>query len=352
MSIKFPSLPLSESKPKLLDDYSQPFDPKKLDSWFCSEFQLESGQFARDVNVAYMSFGNLNSSRSNCLLICHALTGNPNVFDWWSGLIGPGKAFDTEKYFIICMNIIGSCYGTTAIHPDIDENSSYPTYSVRDAAAIQLRLLKEKFEISKLFAVVGGSLGGMIAMECLCIDPEFVHCLVLLSCSARQGAWQRALNHIQRQLIDQLKNDSIGLSLARQLAMITYRTCSLYSSKFTGSGEVEKYLNYQGNKFCQRFDSRTYNRLTKMLDSHDIQRGREENYLKTLNQSILIFGISSDLLYPIEEQKSLAKMFPISTFIEIQSEEGHDGFLLEQNFTEPIIREFLDKQYQKMSNNL
>lgn len=354
-------------------------------------FELENGQKLVEVVAAYQTYGKLNSERTNCILVCHALTGNshaagilnseesdPNSnFDllskyskmfkgkpgWWDALIGPGKLFDTDKYFVLCSNILGSCYGSTgpvSINPasGIAYQVNFPSISVRDMVNVQKALI-DYFKINQIVTVTGGSLGGMQALEWGVMYPELVKSIIPIGTSAKHSAWAIGISETERLAI---KNDSDwqsgfykkqpqkGLSLARQIAMISYRSFTSFDDKF-GREKVEgkekfqiaNYLKYQGNKLVERFDANTYLLLADVMDQHDISRGRDEveNVLKKIKPKTLVIGISSDILYPIIEQKYLVQHIPQAQYAEINSRHGHDAFLIEFDQLSSIIRPFL-----------
>mmetsp|Transcript_19345 Transcript_19345/g.27200 ORF Transcript_19345/g.27200 Transcript_19345/m.27200 type:complete len:568 (+) Transcript_19345:527-2230(+) len=384
-------------------------------------FELESGEFLPHAQLRYMTYGTLNEERNNVLVVCHALTGNASLHSWWGDLLGPGQAFDTDKYFVVCCNILGSCYGSTGpaspIHGgsnndnDIDNDHPeqpqqppqtetygihFPDVSVRDSVTLQLHMLQNDLGIKSVKCVIGGSFGGMQAIEHavqagsvgsqFAIDDDtgkavpFVRSVVPIACGAAHTAWQIGISEVQRQAIyaDPKWNDGHpdpsdpplkGLSVARQIGMVTYRTAMGYESKFgrkvrhrdgaaagTSSNthhvpygrhaqwEVKSYLEYQGWKFLSRFDPVTYIKLTEQLDTHDVgrNRGGKELALSSVKIPAMIMGIDSDILYPIHEQEELANLFPNGHLKVIHSDAGHDGFLLEQEQVAKHIIHFLE----------
>eukprot|EP00039_Didymoeca_costata_P006707 m.92530 g.92530 ORF g.92530 m.92530 type:complete len:404 (-) comp13357_c0_seq1:2331-3542(-) len=344
------------------------------------EFTFENGSKLRQVPVCYKTWGKLNDSRNNCVVICHALTGNASVDVWWGGMVGEGKSVDTSKYFVICSNVLGSCYGTcgpTSINPDTGKpyGKDFPFTTVRDVVNLQKELLKG-LGIEGVQCVIGGSMGGMQVLEWQMIDFPKAQAGVVLSTGARHTPWQIGVSELQRQAIyaDPKYNGGAyslndkpnrGLAVARQIAMVSYRTHNSYLTKFgrklaemdatkqslqrTQSGDpfaVQTYLSYQGQKFVDRgFDANSYITLTRCMDSHDISRNRGD-YLKVLNsitQPMLIVGITSDVLYPPVEQIELAEHLGNAELKLIESDEGHDGFLLEQSRIGPLIHQFLDR---------
>jgi len=310
------------------------------------------------------------------------------LHSWWGGLLGDGLAFDTSKYFIVCANILGSCYGSTSptspnpAHPDKKAYfTSFPDITVRDTVRLQLQMLQKDLKIKSVKSVIGGSFGGMQTLEYNLLagsensefltedGKPFIRSAIPIACGAVHTAWQIAISETQRQAIyadpkwnngDVDPNDQpvTGLAVARQIGMVTYRTPLGYEQKFgravqKGSVEigtkavwqVKSYLEYQGEKFLSRFDPITYLKLTEQMDTHDVGRGRggKEKALSTVKIPNLILGIDSDVLYPITEQEELEELLPNSELKAIRSDAGHDGFLLEQDQVGKHIIDFLDK---------
>eukprot|EP00043_Microstomoeca_roanoka_P009843 m.93660 g.93660 ORF g.93660 m.93660 type:complete len:390 (+) comp14709_c0_seq2:79-1248(+) len=329
-----------------------------------ASFQLESGVIMKNVNVNVNTYGTLNADADNAIVVCHALTGNAAVHTWWAGLFGNGNPLDTSKYFVVCANILGSCYGTTGpscINPETGKRygSTFPAVTVRDCARLHHHVLTRCLGIRSFACVIGGSLGGMQTLEW----SQFpnVKSFVVMACNAAHTPWQIGISEAQRQAIyaDPLWNGGDydhdfppkgGLAVARQMAMVFYRTHKAYSAKFgrdtTAEGEYQvcSYLHYQGNKFIDRFDASCYVAITKMMDTHDMGRGRGDisKVLAETRQPCLIIGIDSDILYPLSEQQQLAAHLPGSIFVVIESVHGHDGFLLEQKQINAALLSFLE----------
>lgn len=348
----------------MIDEYGQMDDSGKTFSM--QSFPLESGVILEDARVRYNCYGTLNSKKDNIMVVCHALTGNASLHTWWGDLLGKGKAFDTSKYFIVCANVLGSCYGSSgprSINPISGKpyGIKFPAITIRDTVTMQINMVKEVFGASSVACVVGGSMGGMQALEWAHLGKDYVRSAIIIGCGSAHSAWQIGISEAQRQAIyaDENWNGGFmdphnpvrrGLAVARQFAMITYRTAKGYQKKFgrninekSDSWEVKDYLEYQGEKFLDRFDAVTYVKLTEQMDTHDIGRGRGgiANALKEILCPILIMGIDSDVLYPLHEQEEMAKMIPTSQFKMISSTNGHDGFLLEQEQISDYIRSFL-----------
>jgi homoserine O-acetyltransferase/O-succinyltransferase len=345
-----------------------------------SPLVLECGQFLAPVNVAYETYGELNAARNNAILVCHALTASAHAAGynsndeksagWWNELIGPNKALDTNRYFVICSNILGGCYGTTgptSMNPATGEkfNASFPRITIRDIVNVQKRLL-DTLGVRKLFSVIGSSLGGMQVLEWAVMYPDFCETIIPISTSASQSAWCIALNAIARTAItnDPQWNEgnygeqpAAGLSHARMLGMITYRTPEELDERFGRKREkqnpfdrsnrfdVESYLHYQGEKLVDRFDANTYLTLSHATDSHDLAVGRGplEEVCSTIRAKALCVGVSSDIRYPTREQKHLAQVIPYAEYAEIESVHGHDAFLIEYDQLTRIIVDFFER---------
>jgi homoserine O-acetyltransferase len=362
--------------------------------------RLENGYYLYPVTVAYETHGRLNSDGSNAILICHALTGDAHVAGegvyneellsavphlramktgqpgWWDGMIGPGKTFDPARYFIICSNILGSCYGTTgpaSIDPASGQSyrTTFPEVSVRDMIRVQYALLK-KLGVNKIHTITGGSLGGMQVMEWAVMYPEMVKSIIPIATSVQHSAWCIGLNHLARQAI---LNDPVwqqgqydtqpfrGLSLARQIGMVSYRADLIFNSRFAreqvnsiapGSTEqhlfqVESYLSYQGEKLVKRFDANTFLYLSRAMDQHDLARGRGTlaEVLGSIRAKTLCLGIDTDILYPAHEQRSTSSQIRHSVYREIKSIYGHDAFLIEFEQLSKIIKPFLEEKVEQ-----
>lgn len=340
-------------------------------------FTLESGQVLPKVETRYRTWGTLNSAGSNALVICHALTGNANLESWWGSFLGKGKPFDTSKYWVFCANVLGGCYGTTG--PSSKDpatgkriGAAFPKISIRDMVQVQSEVLKT-LGVTEIVSAIGGSMGGMVAIEFSLVKAPHVRSAITLSSSGRHQPWQIGISECQRAAImadpkwqggmyHQDDPPISGLSVARMMAMLTYRTHPAYWTKFgrdekeelqTGPSrptkssnfEVANYLKAQGEKFNERgFDAGTYIRLTEAMDSHDLGRNRPGGYEEVLNNikiPILVTSISSDVLYPVSEQLELARYLPNAQHHMIESPEGHDGFLLEGKKVGMLIRGFL-----------
>jgi len=333
------------------------------------ELMLDSGKIMEKVECRYKTWGVLNEAADNAIVVCHALTGNANLEAWWGPILGPGKPLDTRRYFVFCSNILGSCYGTTSpssIDPRTGKRygSTFPRITVRDMVRLQATVLRQ-IGVKEIACVVGGSLGGMQAIEYgFEVREPKVRAIASFCASGRHHPWQIGIGECQRQAIfadplwqngnyspDAVPNS--GLAVARMMAMLTYRTHPAYWTKFGRSlvsthnqqlFDVQGYLRAQGEKFLERkFDPASYVSLTYSMDSHDVERGRGSYFkvLAGLKLPVLLVSISSDVLYPVSDQTELADHIPNSQHHVIQSDEGHDGFLLEHSKIGMLVRGFL-----------
>jgi homoserine O-acetyltransferase len=325
-------------------------------------FPLENGQSLPELHIAYHTYGKLNANKDNVIWICHALTANADAKDWWAGLIADDTPIDAEKHFIVCANILGSCYGTTG-PLSINKNTEKPYYStfpditIKDMVQAHI-LLRKHLGIDKIQLLIGGSMGGYQAMEWALMEKDLIQRLFLLVTSAAESAWGIGIHTAQRLAIEadgtfgneHDKAGGRGLVAARAIGMITYRNHHLMNQQQTDHDfaklenyKAESYIRYQGEKLLNRFNAYSYWKLTKAMDTHNIARGREasiEATLEQIKQPTLLIGISSDLLCPINEQRNIAAHLPDCTFIEIQSEYGHDGFLIETLQINKHLREW------------
>ena len=326
-------------------------------------FVTELGGILPGITIGYHTYGELNSEKNNVVWICHALTANSDPMQWWPSLLVEHPFIDREKKFIICANILGSCYGTTG-PLSIDSRSgkpyydSFPGITIRDMVKAH-RLLAEHLGITKIDLLIGGSMGGYQVLEWCVEDPDYIGRLFVITTSAQETAWGIAIHTAQRLAIESDSTFGIhmedagkkGLIIARAIGMITYRNYVTYKKMQTDSDtsktddfKASSYIRYQGNKLANRFNAYSYWFLTKAMDSHNLARGRDGNIISILNnirQKALIMGIRSDILCPIDEQKFLAENIPSSTFIEINSDYGHDGFLVEGGLISSALNSWL-----------
>jgi homoserine O-acetyltransferase len=326
-------------------------------------FELESGAVLPELTLAYHTYGELNETRDNVIWICHALTANSDVQQWWPNMVGEGMAFDTKKYFIICVNIPGSCYGSTgplSINPKTGQPyyDSFPLITIRDMVK-GFQLLAKELSIRKIHLIAGGSMGGYQALEWSIAEPNFIENLFLLVTSARESAWRIAVHTAQRLAIEAdetFKQPSPtaglnGVKAARAIGVLTYRNPTIYEERQTDvdfdkldNYKASSYIIYQGNKLAERFNAYSYWILTKAMDTHNIARGRSgsvEDVLKSIMQRTLVVGVTSDLLCLLHEQEFLAKHIPLSELVAIDSSYGHDGFLTETETISQSLKKWI-----------
>jgi homoserine O-acetyltransferase len=326
-------------------------------------FELENGSSLPELFISYHTYGQLNAAKSNVIWICHALTANGDAADWWEGLVGEHKVVNPEHYFIICANIIGSCYGSTGpLSTDKTTGQpfygSFPAISIRDMAQAHI-LLRRHLGIEKIFLLAGGSMGGYQALEWSLMEQEQVSNLFLLVTSAAESAWGIAIHTAQRLAIEAdnsfgMQQDHAGakgLKAARAIGMLTYRNHQLMNKQQTDEDvnktdnfKASTYIHYQGDKLVSRFNAYSYWTLSKAMDSHNLARSRAdkaEKVLQQITQPVLLIGISSDILCPPDEQRFLAQHLPLCTYEEIDSEYGHDGFLVESAQIGKLLQQWL-----------
>ena len=328
---------------------------------YTKPFQLENGQILENLTIAYHTAGTLNPEKNNIIWVCHALTANSDVFDWWAGLFGENELFNPKDHFIICANVIGSNYGTTnpfSINPKTNSPyySDFPTITIKDMANAH-QVLADHLGISSIRLLIGGSLGGQQALEFTLLNQVKVDNLVLLATNAVHSPWGIAFNESQRLAIeadptfDDRTDDGgrNGLIAARTIAMLSYRTYEIYEDSQKDEDQVydqfkaSSYQKYQGQKLANRFNAHSYWTLSKAMDSQNLARNREslEKSLAEISSNTLVIGISSDILFPPIEQKFIASHVPNGNYIEIDSIFGHDGFLVELQKLNKILKDFL-----------
>ncbi|MDD5457087.1 MAG: homoserine O-acetyltransferase [Candidatus Margulisbacteria bacterium] len=345
------------------------------------ELPLESGRTLGPITISYETYGELNRDKTNAILILNALSGDSHAAGyyaktdkypgWWDGLIGPKKAFDTNKYFIICSNVIGGCMGSTgpsSIYPITGKpyGMLFPVITIKDMVNAQLQLV-EHLGINKLLCATGGSMGGMQALEWARSHPDRVRSIIPVACSAHLSPQGIAFNEIGRQTIMadpnwnqgdyyNKKPPVYGLAIARMIGHITYLSEEKMQKKFgrkmvhsdvithkaEDQFEVESYLHYKGHTFVERFDANSYLYITRAIDLFDLSaNGDLERGIKSIKCSTLFITMSSDWLFPVSETKKLYEILKNKNrktdYVEIQSIHGHDGFLIEtEKMTEPI----------------
>ena len=350
------------------------------------EFTLESGERLGPVTVAYETYGTLNGQRSNAILILHALSGDAHAAGfhkgdekpgWWDDMIGPGRAFNTDKYFIICSNVLGGCKGTTgpsSINPNTGKKYGldFPIISISDMVDVQKQLI-DHLEIDQLLSVAGGSMGGMQALEWLTAHPERLKSAIVIATAAKHSPQQIAFHEVGRQAImaDPHWRDGYyygghppakGLAVARMIGHITYmseismaekfrrRPADEKLHKFSVGSEVEDYLYNRGNHFVKRFDANSYLYITRAIDSFDASKGKNlHEVFKETKTKVLVLAFKSDWLYPASQSKEIVKACKWAgidtTYCEIDSTYGHDAFLLEVEEETHLVKYFLQKAF-------
>jgi homoserine O-acetyltransferase/O-succinyltransferase len=352
-------------------------------------FALEGGGHLFEVVVAYETWGELNAEGSNAVLVCHAWTGDSHVHGpaghghpdpgWWEGVVGPGKAVDTERFFVVCANVLGGCQGSTgpaSPHPDDGRpyGSRFPVVSVRDMVRVQARLA-DHLGVARWLSVVGGSMGGMQVLEWAVMFPDRVRSIVpvatCLAASAQQIAWGAIGRRAIRMDPGFAGGDyydappgagpHAGLAVARMIAQVTFRSEDVFADRFgreSADGhdlfglwdrfEVERYLDYHGEKLVRRFDANSYLLLGKAMDLHDVGRGRGglEAACRRIRVPTLTMGIWSDVLYPKHQQEEICRLVSAAgtpcEYVEIDSPHGHDAFLIDVDQVSAALSPFLD----------
>ena len=326
-------------------------------------FQLESGKTLPGITIAYHVYGKLNEAGDNVVWVCHALTANSDAARWWPGMVGENNCISPEKYFIVCANILGSCYGSTG-PLTINSNTQQPYYSdfpnvtIRDMVKAHI-LLRKHLGIEHIHLLMGGSMGGYQALEWCVMEKEIIKNLFIIATSSTESAWGIAVHTAQRLAIeadtswkDHAADAGLkGLKAARAIGILTYRNYGILALKQTDPDtekldyyKASSYVNYQGEKLISRFNTYSYWLLTKAMDSHHLARGRggsTEEVLRNINQKTLIIGVNSDILCPVEEQRFLARHMPHATLIEIDSAYGHDGFMVEAEKISLYLKEWM-----------
>lgn len=320
---------------------------------------LECGETLPQFQISYQTWGRLNADRSNVIWVCHALTGNTDVATWWPGMLGKDAPFDPEKYFIVCANVIGSCYGSTyALSPNYNNGDAYyydfPIITIRDIV-YGFQELRNFLGIEKIHLLTGGSLGGQQVLEWAILEPNLIEFCVPIATNAYHSPWGIAFNEAQRMAIEADKSwgrkensaGKTGMKAARATALLSYRNYNTYHlTQHEENGDkyddfkATSYQQYQGEKLGKRFDAFAYWTLSKAMDSHHVGRGRGglEQALNQIKAKTLVIGIDSDVLFPPSEQAEIAKYIPGAQLEIISSLYGHDGFLIETERIGELIR--------------
>src|SRR5579862_6367432 len=345
---------------------------------------LDCGVTLAPVEVAYETYGELDAARSNAILVVHAFSGDAHAAGeggWWSNMIGPGQAFDTDKYFVICSNVLGGCRGTTgpgSINPETGcpWAMTFPVITVADMVRLQ-KLLIDRLGIARLLAVAGGSMGGMQALEWAVTYPESVAAAIPIATTARHSAQQIAFNEVGRQAImadpdwngGQYYNGRApgrGLSVARMVGHITYMSDESMRQKFgrrvraaqNGKGdqfEVESYLQYRGSKFVDRFDANSYIYITRAMDSFDLtERGTLASLFERIPTRFLVISFTSDWLYPSYQSQEIVSALRSRNcdvaYCNLEAQYGHDSFLVEVSEQTELVRGFLASTFREAAH--
>ncbi len=335
------------------------------------QFKLESGAYLPELIIAYTTYGTRKADDSNVVWICHALTANAESSDWWKGVVGEGGVFNPQDHFIVTANILGSAYGTTgplSVNPETKQPyfHTFPAFTIRDMVHAH-EVLKKHLNIQQIHTLVGASMGGQQALEWAVKEPSLIKNLVLLATNAKSSPWSIAFRESQRLAIEtdstwkESREDAgaEGLKTARSIALLSYRSYDSYAISQsetnpdkTGDFLASAYQRYQGVKLAARFNAYSYHAITKAMDSHNIARDRgvsAEQLLRTITARTLVVGITSDVLFPVSEQKFLARNIRDAEYAEIESLYGHDGFLVEVEQLNRIIGNYLAQSTQKIA---
>lgn len=337
-----------------------------------SPLALEKGGCLKVPEIAYHTYGALNARRDNVVWVCHALTANSEVADWWPHTVEKGCFLDPEKWFVVCANILGSHYGSTgplSVNPDTGEPyyGSFPQLTIRDMAEAH-RILANHLGINRIHALVGSSVGGFQALQWVAMEPNRFDNLILIATDAKASPWTIAIDETQRMAIEadptygEPRPDAgmAGMAAARAIGLLTYRGAPGYNATQQDlpeqGGKITErrkrrpctYQQYQGEKLCQRYNAYSYMTILDAFDTHDIGRGigTTAEALATINARTVVIGISSDLIFTVPEMRRLASLIPGATYEEIDSDFGHDGFLVEHERLNQILVPFINQHRQ------
>ncbi len=324
---------------------------------YSKPFQTESGRTLPEIDIAYHVLGDLQKDKP-LVWVCHALTGNSNPLDWWPGIVGKGKYLDTDKYNVVCANVLGSSYGSTganSINPDTGKPYllDFPLITIRDMVKAH-EILRAHLGIKKIDFIIGASLGAFQGMEWSILQPNLIERMVLLVAGARTSPWCKAINEAQRLAIEAdptfftaaPQAGAKGLMAARAIGMVSYRNYQTFAltQHDEENGQLENfkactYQRYQGEKLVKRFNAHAYYYISKSFDSHDAGRGRGgvEKALAGIKTKTLCISTDTDILFPVEEVQRLAILIPGARHAVLNSIYGHDGFLIENNKLTDIL---------------
>ncbi|MGM9859689.1 MAG: homoserine O-acetyltransferase [Muribaculaceae bacterium] len=332
---------------------------------FDKPFVTEQGGVIEDFTIAYHTWGHLNAAGDNVVWVCHALTANSDVADWWQGTIEPGKFLDPERWYVVCANIPGSCYGSTgplSINPATGEPyySDFPALTMRDIVRV-LDAFATAIGVGRINTIVGSSVGGFQALEWAAAAPERFERMVLIATAAYATPWAIALDETQRMAIradgswGERRADaaSAGLAAARAIGLLSYRGGPAYNRTQADAPSTEpapqrracSYQRHQGDKLVRRFNAYSYMSILDAFDTHDIgrDRGGVEAALATIAAETIVIGITTDIIFPPDEMRALADALPHARYAEIYSDMGHDGFLVENRQLNDILIPFMNE---------
>ena len=342
-------------------------NPDSMQHYHAGEFRLESGYVLSNLTIAYHTYGHLDSDRSNAVWVCHALTANSDVADWWPHTVEKNGFLDPEKWFVVCANIIGSPYGTTcplSINPATGQPyyGDFPLVTIRDMAHAHM-LLAKHLGIDRIHVLAGSSVGGFQSLEWVAEEPDRFSKLILIATDAYASPWTTAIDETQRMAIEAdptygERNElagMAGLAAARAIGMLTYRGGRGYNesqhnpqpfSPVESTHRACTYQRYQGEKLCRRFNAYSYMSILDSFDTHDIgrDRGGMACALSRIKADTEVIGISSDIIFTPEDMRGLCSMIPGAEYHEIDSPFGHDGFLVEHDQPNNILIPFMTKQ--------
>ena len=325
-------------------------------------FALELGGELQQLTIAYHTYGTMSADADNVVWVCHALTANSDVADWWPHTVENGRFLDPDRWFVVCANIIGSPYGTTApLHEDPRTGKpyydSFPAYTIRDVVNAH-RLLARHLGVERVHTLVGCSVGGFQAVEWAVMEPWRFDRLSLMATDAKATPWTIAIDETQRMSIKadatygEPRPDaaSAGLAAARAIGLLSYRGPSgynltqCYAADFPAPRRAVSYQRYQGEKLVRRFDAYSYCAILDAFDSHDVGRGRGglDAALGRIEAKTLVIGLTTDIVFPADDMRALASRIPGAVYAEIQSPFGHDGFLVEHDQLNALMKPFME----------
>ena len=328
-------------------------------------FTTEGGYTFPSLDIAYDTYGTMNANKSNIIWVCHALTANSDVADWWPHTVEEGRFLDPERYFVICANFLGSHYGTTgplSVNPQTGEPwyGDFPLVTVRDMVRVH-QLLAEHLGIERVKLLIGSSIGGFQCLEWSVMQPDFAEKAAFIATTPRTNAWASGFNESQRMAIEcdptygerSAEAGLNGMSVARSIALLSYRGGMAYNisqedaepNNVSFERRVLTYQRYQGEKLRRRFNAYSYYRLSQAVDSHNLGRGRGsvEEALSQIKAQSLVVAITSDILFTPADHDVLVENIPNVEFHTIDSVFGHDGFLVEHERLNRIITDFMEK---------